>query len=304
VPDLKSLIKSRRVRVTALGVGAVVSMGGAAAAAGVFASPGADGVIHGCYDKQGRLRIVDTLESCDKGEQRVKWNQTGPQGATGATGPSGPIGPIGPIGPAGPVGPLGPMGPAGQDGRDGLPGPMGPAGPAGASCTGGGGEVPPDPGLTNDMFLKLGDIKGESTDSKHKDEIEIESFSWGVTQAGSFASGGGGGAGKATPSDLTITKRIDKSSPVLFTSSATGKHLPEAILTVRKKGSDQHEYYVIKLNDILVSSVDTGSGDAVPLEKVSLNYAKIEISYVPTRSNGTPDAPVKGGYDFRLQKGS
>ena len=58
--------------------------------------------------------------------------------------------------------------------------------------------------MASDIFAKLGDIKGESLDSKHKDEIEVLSYSWGVTNAGSMAHGGGGGEGKATFQDLSF----------------------------------------------------------------------------------------------------
>jgi len=64
--------------------------------------------------------------------------------------------------------------------------------------------------MASDIFAKIGDIKGESVDSKHKDEIEVLSFSWGVTNPGSISPGGGGGAGKATFQDLTIVHNIDK----------------------------------------------------------------------------------------------
>ena len=76
--------------------------------------------------------------------------------------------------------------------------------------------------MASDIFAKLGDIKGESGDSKHKDEIEVLSYSWGVTNAGSMSHGGGGGEGKATFHDLSFVHKIDKASPVLLQTCATG----------------------------------------------------------------------------------
>ena len=76
--------------------------------------------------------------------------------------------------------------------------------------------------MTSDIFAKLGDIKGESADSKHKDEIEVLSFSWGVTNSGSASSSGGTGAGKSTPNDLTIVHAIDRATPRLLHACATG----------------------------------------------------------------------------------
>ena len=78
--------------------------------------------------------------------------------------------------------------------------------------------------MASDIFAKIGDIKGESLDSKHKDEIEVLSFSWGVTNSASIGSGGGGGAGKATFQDLSFHHGIDKASPGLLRACATGEH--------------------------------------------------------------------------------
>jgi len=88
--------------------------------------------------------------------------------------------------------------------------------------------------MASDIFAKIGDIKGESLDAKHKDEIEVLSYSWGVSNAGSMAHGSGGGEGKATFHDLSFVHKIDKSSPVLLQNCATGVHIKEATITDRK----------------------------------------------------------------------
>src|SRR5688500_16452106 len=103
-------------------------------------------------------------------------------------------------------------------------------------------------------FLKLGDVKGEAQDSKHKDEIEVYSFHWGVTNAGMGGQGMGGGAGKAQIEDFSFIHRVDKASPVLFQRCATGEHIKDALFTVRKSGGDKLEYLKIKFTDVLVSS--------------------------------------------------
>src|SRR5258705_10860493 len=108
--------------------------------------------------------------------------------------------------------------------------------------------------MASDIFAKIGDIKGESIDDKHKDEIDIMSFSWGLSNTGSFASGGGGGAGKAQFQDFHFTTNTNKSSPKLFLACATGEHIKEATITVGKAGRGQQEYIVIKMNDVLISS--------------------------------------------------
>jgi type VI secretion system secreted protein Hcp len=155
--------------------------------------------------------------------------------------------------------------------------------------------------MAYDAFLKLDGIKGESLDAKHKDEIDIESFSFGVTQAGTHGTGGGGGAGKVSVQDIHLTKVIDKSSPELLLACCNGKHVKEALFTVRKAGENPLEYLKIKLTDILVSGVQaTGTGDEVLTEQVSLNFAKIQYQYQQQGADGkATGGPVIMGWDVK-----
>ena len=41
-----------------------------------------------------------------------------------------------------------------------------------------------------DYFLKVDGVEGEAPDSKHKNEIDVQSWSWGETQTGTHAGGG------------------------------------------------------------------------------------------------------------------
>src|SRR5580765_1034169 len=119
--------------------------------------------------------------------------------------------------------------------------------------------------MAADTFAKLGDIKGESLDDKHKDEIEVLSYSFGVSNAGSMSYGSGGGEGKATFHDLSFTHKVDKASPVLMQACATGVHLKEATITHRKSGKGQQEFLVIKMNDVIVTAVmetDSSGGNS------------------------------------------
>ena len=151
-----------------------------------------------------------------------------------------------------------------------------------------------------DYFLKLDGISGESKDSKHKGEIEVLSFSFVETQSRPSGTGGGGGAGKVQMSDFSFTARTTKSSPQLFLSCAQGKHLKEAILTVRKSGGSQQEYLIIKLNDVLVSaySLGSGEGESDPHDAFSLNFVKLSYDYKPQKADGSLDAPVHAGWDL------
>lgn len=156
-----------------------------------------------------------------------------------------------------------------------------------------------------DYFLKIKDIEGESADSKHKNEIDILSWSWGESQSGSSSYGGGGGAGKVAMQDFNFTMTVNKASPKLLLACANGSHIKEAMLTCRKAGKEQQEYLKVKFTDLLVSSFQTGgsSGAEVPVDQISLNFAKIEYEYYPQKPDGTLDAKVPVHWDLKQNKG-
>ncbi len=155
-----------------------------------------------------------------------------------------------------------------------------------------------------DYFLKIEGIDGESADSKHKGEIDIHSFSWGASNAGSFAQGGGGGAGKVNMHDFQFSMQINKASPKLMLACAGGEHIKKAVLTVRKAGKEQQEFYKATFSDLLVSSYQTGgsAGELTPVESISINFAKVEMEYKEQKTDGTLGGPIKAGWDLKLNK--
>ena len=153
------------------------------------------------------------------------------------------------------------------------------------------------------IFARIGTIKGESRDAKHKDEIEVLSWSWGVSQTGTMAPGGGGGKGKASFHDFNFTHHVDKASPLLMKACAAGEHIKEAIITVRKAGKGQQEYLVIKLSDVLVTSVSTSvSAEGDTIEGVSLASAKVDLEYKPQKADGSLDVGIHFKYDLKANK--
>jgi len=159
--------------------------------------------------------------------------------------------------------------------------------------------------MATDFLLEIDGIKGESQDSKHPSTIEVDSFSWGVSNAGSHAAGTGGGAGKASFQDIHFTSSVGKASANLAMSCASGKHINKAVLFVRKQGEDQQDYYVLTLEDLLVSSYQSGDaagGSSVPTDQFSLNFAKIKYEYKSQKKDGTLDAPVTMTWDLKQNK--
>ena len=154
-----------------------------------------------------------------------------------------------------------------------------------------------------DYFLKIEGVEGESMSETHKGQIEIDSFSWGMSNSGSMAAGGGGGAGKVSFTSLRLTTIVSKASPMLFESVATGKHFPSATLTLVDSEQRGTEFMKVTLSDVMISSYQTaGVSGGAPTESFRLNFAKIEYEYTPQSSDGSMDAPVKAGYDLALNK--
>jgi type VI secretion system secreted protein Hcp len=154
------------------------------------------------------------------------------------------------------------------------------------------------------IFARIGTIRGESQDAKHKDEIEVLSWSWGLANSGTIAHGGGGGAGKASFHDLSLTHHVDKASPLLMKACATGEHIKDATIIVRKAGKGQQEYLVITMTDVIVTSVSTSvsaEGDAT-IEGVTLAFGKVDLEYKPQKPDGSPGSGLHFTYDIKANK--
>jgi type VI secretion system secreted protein Hcp len=149
-----------------------------------------------------------------------------------------------------------------------------------------------------DMFIKIGDIEGESTDSAHGKEIDVLSWSWGMSQSGTTHTGGGGGAGKVSVQDLSITKYVDAATHALMKACCDGSHYEEAKLTVRKAGKTALEYIKITMKEVIVTSVSTGGSgsDDRLTENVTLNFAEFKTEYTPQKPDGTGDSTKEMGW--------
>src|SRR5689334_331271 len=158
-----------------------------------------------------------------------------------------------------------------------------------------------------ETFLKLGDIQGESTDIKHKGEIDILSFSQSFINTTTIGSAGGGaGAGKVQCGAVTMMKSIDASSPFLLKGAATGQHFPEATITFRSAatGKNTTDYYVIKMQDVFVtelSQTDSADPDRI-FEKLVLNARSFDFKYTPLTIKGTAGTPVSFKWDCAANK--
>jgi type VI secretion system secreted protein Hcp len=145
-----------------------------------------------------------------------------------------------------------------------------------------------------DIFLKLGSVQGESLDSVHRNEIDVLAWSWGMSQSGTMHLGTGGGGGKVSVQDLSITKYTDKATPNIVTACCTGAHYPTATLTVRKAGKTPLEYYVIVMTNVLVTNYATGGSGTEDrfTETVALNFEQFDVKYQPQGETGAASGGV------------
>jgi type VI secretion system secreted protein Hcp len=151
--------------------------------------------------------------------------------------------------------------------------------------------------MAMDMFIKIGDLKGESRDKVHKEEIDILAWSWGMSNSGSAHVGGGAGAGKVNVQDISFTKWLDKTSPDLMLACCNGKHFDKAVITVRKAGEQPLEYLIITLEELMITSVSTGGsgGEDRLTENVTLNFARVKVNYKEqTPTGGVGEKPEMG----------
>lgn len=155
-----------------------------------------------------------------------------------------------------------------------------------------------------DMFLKLegarlGAIKGESQDGKHKDEIDLLSWSWGMESRTPMSSAGP--SQKATINELHVSKRVDSASTALMMALRGNEEIKKAVLTVRKAGKAAHEYLKITIEKGRITSVNVRSGEgespAELFEDVSFSFQRISVEYVPQGPDGQP----RGGMLFETE---
>ncbi|MEO5694327.1 MAG: type VI secretion system tube protein Hcp [Usitatibacter sp.] len=167
--------------------------------------------------------------------------------------------------------------------------------------------VVPAPALAA-TYLKLGDIKGESVDVKHKDQIEILSFtqSWISPFEGGF---GGAGVGKVQCGPVTMMKNIDKSSPLLLKGVATGEYFDTAVVSfgvTDSTGRAASDYYTISMDNVFVTELSqTDEKDPNRIfEKLVLNAQVFTFKYQPQSAKGSLGDPVIFKWDCAQNKGT
>ncbi len=158
-----------------------------------------------------------------------------------------------------------------------------------------------------DMFIKIEGVEGESQDAKHEKEIDVLAWSWGMSQSGSFHTGGGGGGGKVSVQDLSFTKYVDKSSPILMQYCCNGSHI-QGGQADRPQGRRQEaagvpRHHHDRRDSSRRFAPGARGGEDRLTENVSLNFAAVKVDYQPQKPDGSKDGgPVKYGWDIAANK--
>jgi type VI secretion system secreted protein Hcp len=138
-----------------------------------------------------------------------------------------------------------------------------------------------------DAFLKIDGIPGESQDDKHKNEIDVLSFHWGIARSG---------RGRAQVQDFQVVKHVDAATPLLFDAVCSGQVIKDAVFTVRKSGERAIDFYKIRFENVLITSAaPAGSAGAedLPMEQVTLDFQSSEIEYTIQNPDGSPGGTVQ-----------
>lgn len=221
-------------------------------------------ILYACTKDNGQIRLVDQSTSCGPNEEKIFWNVEGP------------------------AGPMGEQGPAGKDGVDGKDGAVGPQGPPGVSLPAGEGNSV----LNYDVYMKLDNIKGESTTEQYPKWIELTGVEFDASQVLSTGGGGVGGAGKASINEFVVKKSYDSSSIPIFQDLLSGRHSSDCQIVFVSRGESPTPILTIELTEVLISNYNFDN----TFETIGLNFAKIKSTY-----NGV-NPPVQGNFDFKTNK--
>jgi type VI secretion system secreted protein Hcp len=159
--------------------------------------------------------------------------------------------------------------------------------------------------MAGEIILKIEGIDGESSVKGHEGAIDVLAWSWGASHSGGFHPRTGGGMGQVSITDLSLTKYVDLATAALWFHCSRGKHVTDAILTVRRPGAERFEYLVITMTNVSVTSVsiaDSESGNPAT-ENITLKFAKVKMKYTTPPVQGTPGSSKTYSWDIVANQG-
>jgi type VI secretion system secreted protein Hcp len=155
-----------------------------------------------------------------------------------------------------------------------------------------------------DYFLKLDGIQGESQDEKHKNEIQVLSWSWGASNASTVSATGGSGAGKVDLSDFSMMLNFDKSTPKFFKSITLGAHIATGTLTATKAGADGKPYLKLDFEELFITGLQMSASSETPAVSLSFSYNQIKMDYSMQDEKGNVASTGPVTYNVKQNKSS
>ena len=143
----------------------------------------------------------------------------------------------------------------------------------------------------SNIYMKCSNkIEGETTDENHKNEIAVISYNHSVSQPTqpNRDTAGGGTVARALHGDFSVSKMIDKASPLLNQFCSSGETIEEIKISIyRSDGKKDILYFQYILKDVIVSNVSVGGGaGGLPSENVTFAYGEISWDYVQQENKG------------------
>ncbi len=156
------------------------------------------------------------------------------------------------------------------------------------------------PSLSSEIFIKFpNDIKGETSQAGHVDEVPASGVQWEVRRAVEL-SAGSRQTGRASFSDVIVTKEFDSASNDLAKACFLASALDEIVITYRKDAGDESlDYLVYTLNDCLISSYSVVAEDGRPKESLTISYIKLKSKYKKQANDHSAASEHEFEFDLR-----
>jgi type VI secretion system secreted protein Hcp len=151
-------------------------------------------------------------------------------------------------------------------------------------------------GTATNYYLRIPNIPGDSAVNNHANDIDVQTFTWGMTNSAGTATG-------AKFTNLTITKFIDPASPLLMSAAAAGTSLGTIVLFAEKPGPSPFEYVRLTIGGAKVTSLkQTGDRASGILETVGLAYTKLTLRYAKQSQDGSIGTTIQRCWNLSTQQ--
>jgi len=155
------------------------------------------------------------------------------------------------------------------------------------------------------IYMLIPGINGDATQNEHVNWIEIDSLQFSITRAISDSAGTQNREASApSVSEFTLTKEMDRASPLIFFDAVTGDKGNDVTIHITQTGASTVTYVEYKLTNALVSAYSVSSGGDRPVETLALSFTAIEFKYTPLDGTGKSINPIVKSWDLATQKGA